>query len=236
MAVQSRSEHCFLVTHWQDYPDNEIHYHQLACLNCHKTFNCPCLLTHSIYYSVWELGQLQINQLHPPPQLWIEENVCTLSVCLQTAVQAFVPLAVKAQRILGQHAATRWAWGRRLSWHVGGSGRELVIAQTQRGNPFTDGIKQGFCFLFFLPPDHSFLFVTEWDNYLWFSISVWRIDGSPCPTYQHAAVVNVLSLSANEVSNVSCFPGEKCRSFLYVAPSNERGKSTRLLTALSNWC
>lgn len=89
---------------------------------------------------------------------------------------------------------------------------------------------------FFLPPDHSFLFVTEWDNYLWFFISVWRIDGSPCPTYQHAAVVNVLSLSANEVSNVSCFPGEKCRSFLYVAPSNERGKSTRLLTALSHWC
>lgn len=196
-----------------------------------------------MYYSVWELAQLQINQLHLPPT--VNRGKCVYSICLSPdcrtgfwSIGSESPQNIWPARCykLGLRQETlltcRGKWQR--ACYCTNTERKSLHRLHQTG-------------IFFPTPQFS-LCHTEWVKYMWFSISGWRIDGGPCLTYQHAAVVNVQSLSANELSNFSSFPGENCRSFLYVAPSNERGKNTMRTpkspnntdacgnTVLSPWC
>lgn len=178
------------------------------------------------------------------PQLWIEENVCTVSVCLQTADRLLVCWQWKPTEYLASMLLQAGLESGDSSDMSGEVAESLLLHKHREEIPSQIASNRDF----FFPTSQLSLCHTEWVNYLWFSISGWRTDGSPCLTYQHAAVVNVQSLSANEVSNFSSFPGEKCRSFLYVAPSNERGKNMMHTpkspnnteacgdTVLSPWC
>lgn len=181
-------------------------------------------LTYSIHYCVWKLfkwfvGKFQISQLRAAwspncgsRNLWLQ-YLCLSPDCHKSiSVGCEIPPNFLASTLIqaGFDAG---------DFDMLGEVAELVIAQTQKGNLLTDRI--------FLFTSQLCLCHTKWNRLPVILNLNLEIDGIQRKSLSHLSACcssEYTVKSANEMSNLQSFPGEKCRSFLYVAPSNERGK------------
>lgn len=156
----------------------------------------------------------------PTVDLWI--LVYSICVRLHAATQAFILLALKSHRIFWP--AHCYELDMKTLWHDEGSGTNCYTTDSQRKS-----FQTGSNGIFFLN-HHNFIFVAQGEKgFLWVYLNLenwWNRDEFS------VLLISMLQRSmychwwANEIFHFKSLPGENCRNFLYVAPSNERGKHT----------